>query len=98
MSRSTKLFQHAPRGMSQFDVAVYLRRSEGWLHEHLPMLLAEGFPAPDPLLGTWDKAAIDRWWNVRSGLAAPPEEDWDAELEKRLAAMYPGDQPARRAS
>jgi hypothetical protein len=71
MSRSTRKFEFAPRLMTHFDLAVYLRRSEGWLKENLPLLLAQGFPAPDQLFdrhGLFDRAAVDAWLDRRAKL------------------------------
>lgn len=96
MSRSTRLFQHQPRGMTRFDLAVYLRRSEGWVDDHIEALAAAGFPQADPLLGTWDKKAIDRWWDGRSGLQDATDQEADAELLRRLDAELPPTIPIRR--
>src|SRR5260370_20612494 len=71
MSRSTRADQYAPRLMTHFDRAIYLRRSEGWLKENLPALFDQGFPRPDALFdphGLFDRDAVDAWLNRRSGL------------------------------
>lgn len=57
--------------MTHFDLAVYLRRSEGWLKKHLPALYAAGFPHPDYLFGPdglFDRHAVDAWLDRRSNL------------------------------
>lgn len=47
--------------MNASEVAAYLGRSLDWLNDHLPKLLAAGFPKPLPQLGLYDRAAIDDW-------------------------------------
>ncbi|MGO8914955.1 MAG: hypothetical protein ACLQJR_03510 [Stellaceae bacterium] len=69
MSRSTRRYEFAPRLMTRFDLAVYLRCSEGWLKENLPALHAEGFPQPDGLFDRFDSAAVDAWFDRRSSLS-----------------------------
>lgn len=74
MSRSTRTYVVVPRLMTHFDLAVYLRRSEGWLNENLPKLYEEGFPEPDRLFdrnGLFDGAAVDVWLDRRSNLLPP---------------------------
>jgi hypothetical protein len=70
MSRSTRKYEFAPRLMTRFDLAVYLRRSEGWLAANLPRLLEQGFPPADPLLGLFDRIAVDAWLDRRANLPA----------------------------
>jgi hypothetical protein len=94
MTRSTRAFEYAPRLMTHFDLAVYLRRSEGWLKSHLPALQVEGFPPPDCLFdphGMFDRVAIDAWLDGRAKLPSalsevgPPKSVVsESELLKRI--------------
>lgn len=73
--------------MTAFDLAVYLRRSEGWLAENMPALAEAGFPKADTLFdrrGLYDKAAVDRWLDQRHGLIEAAPRDWEAELLGRI--------------
>lgn len=70
MSRAKPPHTFSPRLMSGFDVACYLNRSEQWLHANRPKLETVGFPRPDPMLGLYDRRAIDRWLDQRAGLVA----------------------------
>jgi hypothetical protein len=57
--------------MTHHDLAVYLRRSEGWLTSNLGRLIGEGCPEPDRLFapdGLFDRAAVDAWLDRRSNL------------------------------
>jgi hypothetical protein len=75
MSRSTHSYEYAPRLMTHFDLAIYVRRSEGWLKEKLNELFDQGFPKPDCLFdrhGLFDRDAVDAWLDRRSGLFGAP--------------------------
>ncbi len=61
MTKPRRKFDLPPRGMNASEVAAYLGRSLDWLNDHLPKLLAAGFPKPLPQLELYDRAAIDDW-------------------------------------
>ena len=69
----------APRMLSAPQVAAYLGRSGSWFLEHRRELeAAAGFPGPVAPLGLWDRHAIDRWLDERSGLLDRSEMPADA--------------------
>lgn len=90
MSRPTRTQSVAPRLMTHHDLAVYLRRSEGWLTANLGRLVGEGCPEPDRLFapdGLFDLKAVDAWLDRRSNLRAAPgdgQEDDAAAAEAQL--------------
>ncbi|TSD87034.1 hypothetical protein FFK22_019275 [Mycobacterium sp. KBS0706] len=68
-----------PRVLSAAQVAAYLGRSLTWFSEHRAELEAAGFPPPLPLIGGFDKRAIDQWLDRNSGMIPdnPAVEDYD---------------------
>lgn len=76
-----------PRGLTAYEVAYYLGVSETHFHRKLPELRRAGFPEPDSLLRRYDKAAIDRWLDMRSDLA---ESSDDHGLHQRLGDFRRG--------
>lgn len=68
-----------PRVLSTAQAAAYLGRSLTWFSEHRAELEAAGFPAALPLVGGFDKRAIDRWLDRNSGMIPdnPAVEDYD---------------------
>lgn len=63
-------------------LCAYIGRSPSWLAENRMQLDAEGFPRPDPLLGGYDRCAVDTWLDRRSHLTettlkAAPAPAWD---------------------
>lgn len=63
-------------------LGLTLRDFEG----KLPMLIESGFPAADPILGTYCLQAVDRWIDERTGLnqtGAPLSPA--AEMKRKLA-------------
>lgn len=59
------------RILSSNEAAAYLGRSASWLADHSGELEKAGFPKPLPLVGGYDKQAIDRWIDGLSGQHAP---------------------------
>jgi hypothetical protein len=71
-----------PRVLGAATLCCYLGRSETWLAEHRAELEREGFPRPDPLLGGYDRVAVDLWLDQRSDIlrltaAAVSARSWD---------------------
>lgn len=56
-----------PRLMTRPQVGIYLGRSGSWFREHEAALRDAGFPAPHPVLGLFDREAIDDWLDATSG-------------------------------
>jgi predicted DNA-binding transcriptional regulator AlpA len=56
----------AVRMLSPKQTAQYIGRSRSWLYANLDRLIREGFPKPDPLLGNFDRQAIDAWLDHRA--------------------------------
>ncbi len=78
MTRPRPQFEPEPRVWSEHQVACRFGRGESWLRDNRPRLQAAGFPEVDELLGGTDGDAIERWLDVRSGIAKDhPEEDID---------------------
>ncbi len=67
-----------PRMLSGPKVAAYLGRSATWFLQNRIGLEAAGFPGPVAPLGLWDRHAIDRWLDERSGLLDRSEIPADA--------------------
>lgn len=59
------------RILSSNEAAAYLGRSASWLADHSGKLEKAGFPKPLPLVGGYDKQAIDRWIDRLSGNFEP---------------------------
>jgi len=57
-----------PRVLNTITLCAYIGRSPTWLAENRAQLEAEGFPRPDPLLGGYDRMAVDLWLDRRSGI------------------------------
>ena len=55
-----------PRVLNTATLCMYLGRSPTWLAENRAILEAQGFPRPDPLLGGYDRLAVDLWLDGRS--------------------------------
>ena len=68
MVASRRRFDLPPRGMTDADCAAYLGRSQTWLAEHRAKLEAAGFPPKLPLIGNYDRKAIDAWLDEQGGL------------------------------
>lgn len=69
-----------PRMLTRPQAAAYIGRSGQWLADHEGRLRAEGFPAPHPVLGLYDRRAIDDWLDATGGrkLAVSAEaEEWN---------------------
>jgi hypothetical protein len=49
------------RVLSRAEVTLYLGKSVTWLSYHGDELLQSGFPQPLPIVGGYDKQAIDGW-------------------------------------
>ena len=49
------------RVLSATEVAAYLGKSGGWWSTHAETLHRAGFPRPLPVVGGYDKEAVDRW-------------------------------------
>ena len=58
-----------PRGLTAAETAYLLGVSEGRFAQLLPRLLAAGFPSRDPITRRYDRRAIERWLDRRSGVA-----------------------------
>lgn len=63
------------RVLSAFETAAYLGRSVSWLTDHAHRLHKSGFPRPIPVVGGYDKQAIDQWLDRMGG--APRSDDFD---------------------
>ena len=74
MSRTRPRPSIDPRGWSEFEAAAYIGRSADWLRDNRERLRAAGFPAPVDVLGRYDRAAIDRWFDRMSGMLNPSED------------------------
>lgn len=72
-----------PRIFTTARLCFYLGRSESWFAEHRVKMEAAGFPMPDPIIGGWDRRAVDHWLDERSGMAStsngamPAAPSWD---------------------
>ena len=62
-----------PRVLNTATLCAYLGRSESWLAEHRVELETQGFPQPVALIGGYDRIAVDRWLDQRSGLIRADE-------------------------
>ena len=60
-----------PRVLNTSTLCTYIGRSPTWLAENRAQLEAEGFPRPDPLLGGYDRCAVDFWLDQRSDILRP---------------------------
>jgi predicted DNA-binding transcriptional regulator AlpA len=49
------------RVLSTAEVAAYLGKSGAWWSTHAEALHRAGFPRPLPVVGGFDKEAVDRW-------------------------------------
>lgn len=83
MSRAKRIFTPEPRVWFAYQVAARLNMSEETFHGRRPKLEAMGFPRRDDFLGGWDADAVERWLDVRSGLASPHGGD---DFRGKLAA------------
>ena len=90
MTRHRPSYAPPPRNLDAFQAACRLGVSERWFKDNLTRLRAEGFPERDKLLGGWDAAAIDLWWDRRSGIV-PSDETADDGLDRRLEALTNGE-------
>ena len=72
-----------PRCMNGADVAAYLGMSVSSFTRKRSDMERAGFPPRDALTGRYDKLAIDRWLDSRSGFDANSagKSLWIAELE-----------------
>lgn len=68
------------RVLSPFETAAYLGRSKAWFTDHANRLYETGFPQPLPIVGGYDKQAIDDWLD-RLGRGREPF-DFDAAWTK----------------
>jgi hypothetical protein len=90
VSRPTRTQSFAPRLMTRHDLAIYLRRSEGWLRANLARLCAEGFPAPDVIFdrnGLFDRVAVDAWLDRRFNLRRAAEDGQENEAAAAEAQL-----------
>jgi predicted DNA-binding transcriptional regulator AlpA len=60
MSRRRVAFDQR-RVLNRAEVAAYLGKSVSWLTYHGEELLEAGFPQPLPIVGGYDKQAVDNW-------------------------------------
>jgi predicted DNA-binding transcriptional regulator AlpA len=60
MSRRKHAFD-SKRILTAAEAAAYLGRSATWLARHSARLQEAGFPQPLPVVGGYDKMAIDNW-------------------------------------
>jgi len=60
-----------PRMVPVEKVARRLGVTPAEFAEKRAALEAAGFPAPEPILGTWCLDAVDRWIDSRAGLTKP---------------------------
>lgn len=80
-----------PRGWTQEEVAAYLGWSINTFRTRKSELERRGFPAIDPLLGRYDRKAIEAWFDNRSGLKKMSEVEqaeamWLAQINGQSAA------------
>jgi hypothetical protein len=54
-------FDLPPRGLTDADCAAYLGRSLTWFLQHRQELVEAGFPPKIPIIGLYDREAVDRW-------------------------------------
>lgn len=81
-------FPVEPRLLPPVKVARWLHLSLEEFRAALPALRREGFPAPCPVTGHFDRVALDAWQDRRSGLAGKPApDDADARIRARLEAI-----------
>jgi DivIVA domain-containing protein len=66
-----------PRVLSRSEVAGYIGRSDTWFGEHRGELEARGFPKPLPIVGGYDKDAVDAWLDRIGGLEVQSEASFD---------------------
>ena len=83
MTRLRPHFEPEPRIWSEHQVACRFGRGESWLRDNRLRLEAAGFPQADDLLGGTDGDAVNRWLDMRSGMADDSETN-DGELSRRL--------------
>ena len=77
MTRKTTKFMPPPRLWNKGQVLARIGHSDTWFDQHKTELEKDGFPKPDPLFKKWDADRLERWLDVRSGLAAPSAtDDW----------------------
>jgi hypothetical protein len=73
------------RGWNKKQLAAYLGRSVEWLRTNERHLIDEGMPEFDRLLGVYDSAAIQEWWNQRSDINDDPirleQKNYERQLE-----------------
>lgn len=87
--RPPERYRHPSRGLQAEEVGPYLGRAPSWFYLRRPQLERAGFPKPDELIGTYDKRAIDLWWDARSGLVDGEETDWEARFDQQLERDFP---------
>ena len=71
MSHRPTIVPVMPRVLNTVTLCAYIGRSPTWLAENRSQLEAEGFPKPDPLLGGYDRCAVDLWLDRRSDILRP---------------------------
>jgi predicted DNA-binding transcriptional regulator AlpA len=96
-----------PRLLTLSDIAAQLGVSLPALYRRMSLLRAQGFPRPLPGLGRrYDPAAVAAWI-ARASAPVPPAplatapdaiEPWQAELDRRAAAMATASHGRRRAA
>ena len=75
MSSAKPKFVPEPRVRSSYQVACRFNVSEATFKKKRPDLERAGFPRYDDLLGGWDSAAIEAWFNLRCGLDLMKQDD-----------------------
>jgi len=86
MARPT-IIPVAPRVLSTATLCVYIGRSETWFNEHRAELEVQGFPKSVPLLGGYDRYAVDAWLDQRSDIVR---------TEAPMVGVRSWDKPAMR--
>ena len=58
--------------------ALYIGASPDWFVQNRAQLEARGFPVPLPVVGGYDRQAIDGWLDAQGRLTAPRSGGWDS--------------------
>lgn len=87
-------FHIEPRDVPASAAARRMGLSEAEFEQFLPILLARGFPGPDPTTGRFDLDAIDEWRRRRHPnlflTATEPARDARGLVKDRLARLERG--------
>ena len=83
MTKAKPKYTPPPRGLDDYQLATRLNWGVSRFKKDRPKLEKEGFPKKDPLLGTTDSEAVERWYDSRSGIKSEDidRDEWMEALD-----------------